>query len=45
MEFTLLWAALAGVGGLYLALWWMNRRDATICVRDLWEIALTAGSP
>lgn len=43
MEFTLLWAALAGVGGLYLALWWMNKRDATICVRDLWEIALTAG--
>lgn len=44
MEFTLLWAALAGAGGLYGALWWMGRRDTTVCVRDLWEIAITAGA-
>lgn len=43
MEFTLLWSALTGVAGLYLALWWMGRRDTTLCVRDLWEIAITAG--
>ncbi len=42
MEFTLLWAALSGAGALYGALWWMGRRDARLCVRDLWEIALTA---
>ena len=43
MEFTLLWSALTGVGGLYGALWWMGRRDTSLCVRDLWEIAITAG--
>ena len=43
MEFTLLWAALVGVAGLYAALWWMGRRDTSLCVRDLWEIAITAG--
>lgn len=43
MEFTLLWAAFAGVGSVYGALWWMGRRDPSICVRDLWEIALGAG--
>ncbi len=43
MEFTLLWAALAGALALYGALWWMGRRDTTLCVRDLWEIAVTAG--
>ncbi len=43
MEFTLLWSALVGVAGLYLGLWWMGRRDTTLCVRDLWEIAIAAG--
>jgi len=43
MEFTLLWAALTGAGALYGALWWMGRRDTSLCVRDLWEIAITAG--
>ena len=43
MEFTLLWGALAGVGGLYLALRWMARKDTTLCVGDLWDIALGAG--
>lgn len=43
MEFTLLWSALTGVGGLYAALWWMGRRDTSLCVRDLWEIAIAAG--
>ncbi len=43
MEFTLLWSALTGVAGLYLALWWMGRRDTRLCVRDLWEITVTAG--
>ena len=43
MEFTLLWAALTGAGALYGALWWMGRRDTSLCVRDLWEIAVTAG--
>lgn len=43
MEFTLLWAALTGVGALYGALWWMGRRDTSLCVRDLWEIAIAAG--
>ena len=43
MEFTLLWAALTGIGGLYLALRWMARRDVVLCVRDLWDIALGAG--
>ena len=42
MEFTLLWAALSGAAGLYGALWWMGRRDTSLCVRDLWEIAITA---
>ena len=42
MEFTLLWAALTGVGALYGSLWWMGRRDTSLCVRDLWEMALTA---
>lgn len=42
MEFTLLWAALAGAGGLYGALWLMARRDTSLCVRDLWEAAITA---
>ncbi len=43
MEFTLLWAALAGIGSLYLALRWMARRDTQLCVGDLWDIALAAG--
>jgi prolipoprotein diacylglyceryltransferase len=43
MEFTLLWSALSGVGALYASLWWMGRRDTSLCVRDLWEIAITAG--
>lgn len=43
MEFTLLWAASAGVAGLYGALRWMGRRDTSLCVRDLWDIALAAG--
>jgi len=43
MEFTLLWSALAGVGGLYVALRWMGKLDTTVCVRDLWEIAIAAG--
>ncbi|NNC91689.1 MAG: hypothetical protein HKN80_04290 [Acidimicrobiia bacterium] len=42
MEFTLLWSALSGVAALYAALWWMGRRDTSLCVRDLWEIAITA---
>lgn len=42
MEFTLLWSALAGAGALYGALWWMGRRDTSLCVRDLWEIAIAA---
>lgn len=42
MEFTLLWAALAAAVGVYGALWWMGRRDATVCVGDLWEMAITA---
>jgi prolipoprotein diacylglyceryltransferase len=42
VEFTLLWAALSGAFGLYGALWWMGRRDTSLCVRDLWEIAITA---
>jgi len=42
MEFTLLWAALSGALGLYVALWWMARRDTSLCVRDLWEIAISA---
>jgi len=44
MEFTLLWSALTGVGGLYAALWWMGRLDTSLCVRDLWEIAIAAGA-
>jgi prolipoprotein diacylglyceryltransferase len=43
MEFTLLWSALAGAGALYGALWWMGRRDTSLCVRDLWDIAIAAG--
>lgn len=43
MEFTLLGSALTGVAGLYASLWWMGRRDTSLCVRDLWEIAITAG--
>ena len=43
MEFTLLWAAFSGAGALYGALWWMGRRDTSLCVRDLWEIAIAAG--
>jgi prolipoprotein diacylglyceryltransferase len=43
MEFTLLWSALTGVTALYGSLWWMGRRDTSLCVRDLWEIAITAG--
>jgi prolipoprotein diacylglyceryltransferase len=43
VEFTLLWAALGGVGSMYGALWWMGRRDTTLCVRDLWDIAIAAG--
>ncbi|MGI9648549.1 MAG: prolipoprotein diacylglyceryl transferase family protein [Acidimicrobiia bacterium] len=43
MEFTLLWSALTGVGALYGSLWWMGRRDTSLCVRDLWEIAIAAG--
>jgi prolipoprotein diacylglyceryltransferase len=43
MEFTLLWAALSGAGALYGALWWMSKRDTTLCVRDLWDIAIAAG--
>lgn len=43
MEFTLLWSALTGAGALYGALWWMGRRDTSLCVRDLWELAITAG--
>lgn len=42
MEFTLLWAAVAGALALYATLWVMARRDATVCVRDLWDIALAA---
>lgn len=42
MEFTLLWAALTGTGALYGSLWVMGRRDTSLCVRDLWEIALAA---
>ncbi|MBT8217292.1 MAG: prolipoprotein diacylglyceryl transferase [Acidimicrobiia bacterium] len=42
MEFTLLWAALTGVAGLYGALWLMGRRDTSLCVRDLWDAAITA---
>lgn len=42
MEFTLLWAALTGAVGLYAALWLMGRRDTSLCIRDLWEIAITA---
>lgn len=43
MEFSLLWAAFGGVGALSLALRFMGRRDPSLCVRDLWEIAITAG--
>jgi prolipoprotein diacylglyceryltransferase len=43
MEFTLLWSVLTGVGTLYAALWWMGRLDTSLCVRDLWEMAITAG--
>lgn len=43
MEFTLLWSALTGVAGLYASLWWMGRRDTSLCVRDLWEISIAAG--
>lgn len=43
MEFTLLGNVLIAVAFLYGGLWWMGRRDPTVCVRDVWELALTAG--
>jgi prolipoprotein diacylglyceryltransferase len=42
MELSLLWAATAGALALYAALRFMGRRDATVCVGDLWDIALAA---
>lgn len=42
MEFSLLWAAALGALALYATLWVMGRRDTTVCVGDLWDIALAA---
>ena len=43
MEFTLLFAALAGALGLYGFLWWEGKRgNAADCPRSLWDIAMTA---
>lgn len=42
MEFTLLWAAAGAALALYGGLWLMGRRDTSLCVSDLWEIALGA---
>jgi len=44
MEFSLLGAAVIGLGGLYAVLWWeAGRGNAADCTRDLWDILLTAG--
>jgi len=44
MEFSLLGAAVIGLGGLYVVLWWeAGRGNAADCTRDLWDILLTAG--
>lgn len=43
MEFTLLWAAALGAAGLYGGLRVLAKVDRTVCVRDLWDIALAAG--
>jgi len=43
MEFSLLGAALIGVGLVYAVLYWEARRGiAADCTRDLWDIALSA---
>jgi prolipoprotein diacylglyceryltransferase len=43
VEFTLLFAALAGVFGLYGFLWWEGKRgNAADCSRSLWDTAVTA---
>ena len=45
MEFTLLFAALMGVFGLYGFLWWEGKRgNAVDCSRNLWDLALTAAT-
>lgn len=45
MEFTLLFAVLIGVLGLYGFLWWEGKRgNAADCSRSLWDLALTAAT-
>lgn len=43
MEFTLLYAALFGIAGLYGFLYWEGKRgNAADCTRDLWDVAILA---
>ena len=42
MEFTLLGGVLVAVVFLYGGLWLMGRNDSSVCVRDVWDLALTA---
>ena len=43
MEFSLLFAALMGVLGLYGLLWWEAKRgNAVDCSRNLWDVAISA---
>lgn len=45
MEFTLLFAVLIGVLGLYGFLWWEGKRgNAAGCSRSLWDLALTSAA-